>query len=199
MSGPAQPTFEGAGLEDAAGAFAALLRRLRADGVDGPGYEALRRRLIVFYRLHEPGEAEALADVVLDRLARRIHAGTEVASVPLYALGIARMVLRETRARASRRHVAEADPTLVPDNDPAETAAQEAVAAALEACLAEAGAAARALILAYYAADGAARIAIRQRLANEAAITLNALRNRALRLRGMLEECVRRRVSRTDP
>lgn len=186
--------------------FDALLRRLRAD-VDGAepagprgeavAYEALRRRLIQFFRLHVPPEAEDLADTVLDRLARRVHEGTEVASVPSYALGIARMVLHEAHARAARRRLAEDDPALAPpDDDPAEAAALEKTLASLAACLDGAGAAARQLILTYYGDDGAGRIATRQRLAAECGISLNALRNRALRLREALEDCVR---SRTNP
>jgi DNA-directed RNA polymerase specialized sigma24 family protein len=178
-------------------AFGALLQRLSADGGDATSYEALRRRLILFFRLHVPAEAEDLADVVLDRLARRIHEGIDVASVPSYALGIARLVLHEERARAVRRRLAEADPTLAPDEDAADDAAeQESVLAALRGCLDAAGATARQLILTYYGGDGAVRIATRRRLADTCGISLNALRNRALRLRDALEDCVRKRTNR---
>lgn len=180
--------------------FDALLRRLRADGADGIAYEALRARLIRFFRMHVPAEADELADVSLDRLARKIHEGTEVASVPLYTLGIARMVLHETHARGARRRAAEVDPTLQADaeesGDGAET---EAALTALSGCLDAAGVEARTLMLAYYGADGGARIAMRQKLAGERGISLNALRNRALRLRDMLEECVRKRMGWADP
>jgi DNA-directed RNA polymerase specialized sigma24 family protein len=181
------------------GAFAALLARLAADGGDASAYESLRRRLIQFFRLHVPAEADDLADVVLDRLARRIHEGLDVASVPSFALGIARMVLHEARARSVRRHLAEADPTLVPDDAAGDAAEDlEHELAALRACLDAAGTAARELILTYYGGDGAARIATRKRLADACAISLNALRNRALRLRDALEECVRKRTNRRD-
>lgn len=180
--------------------FDALLLRLRAEGAEGLAYEALRRRLIQFYRLHVPAEADDLADIALDRLARKIHEGTDVTSVPLYALGIARMVLHEARARGARRRAAEVDPTLLPDDgDEQEAAANETVFAALSQCLDAAGAQARTLILAYYAADGAERIAVRQRLAAERRISINALRNRALRLRETLEECVRARLGGMRP
>ena len=68
--------------------FDALLRRLGGDGAQGPAYETLRRRLIRFFRVYAPAEADELADVSLDRLARKIHEGTEVLNVPLYALGL---------------------------------------------------------------------------------------------------------------
>ena len=179
--------------------FESLLQRLRSDGAEGVVYEALRRRLIQFHRLHVPAEADDLADITLDRLARKIHEGTEVASVPLYALGIARMVVHEARARAARQRIAEADPTLQPDEDVAhEASANEAVMKALAACLDAAGAAARTLILDYYGADGAERIRARQHLAAAHGVSLNALRNRALRLREALENCVRSRTKREE-
>lgn len=182
------------------GPFAALLARLAADGGSAEAYEALRRRLVQFFRLHVPAEADDLADVVLDRLARRVHEGVDVASVPSYALGIARMVLHEARAKSARRHLAEADPTLVPDEDaPDEASELEHVLVALRACLDAVGATARQLILTYYGGgDGAARISTRKRLADECGISLNALRNRALRLRDALEDCVRKRTSSRD-
>jgi len=195
MSESTRATASAPATEPAVTPFDALLQRLQSEGAEGLAYETLRRRLIQFYRLHLPGEADDLADVVLDRLARKLHEGTEVASVPLYALGIARMVLHEARARGARRRAAEADPTLMPDGeDEQDTAATETVLAALSLCLRAAGSAARTLILAYYGADGAERIAVRQRLAAERRISLNALRNRALRLREMLEDCVRTRL-----
>ena len=185
----------GESVEQAATPFAALLRRLGGDGGEGPAYETLRRRLIRFFRVYAPAEADDLADVSLDRLARKIHEGTEVLNVPLYSLGIARMVLHETRARGVRRRNAEADPTLAPDEGEGQASAElETALAALAACLDGAGAEPRALILEYYGADGAERIATRQRLAGERGISLNALRNRALRLRDALEDCVRMRL-----
>jgi DNA-directed RNA polymerase specialized sigma24 family protein len=179
-------------------AFAALLRRLRGDDDAGLAYEALRRRLIRYFRLHLPAEADELADTSIDRLARRVDEGVEIANVALYALGIARLVLLEARARYARHQVAEADPTLWPAADDAE-AMQERVRdehamSALSACLEAAGATARVLILDYYGADGGERIRQRQGLAHALGISVNALRNRALRLRDALEECVRSRL-----
>jgi DNA-directed RNA polymerase specialized sigma24 family protein len=182
------------------GPLDALLLRLRDDG-GASAYEALRRRLIQFFRLHVPAEADDLADVALDRLARKIADGTEVASVPSYALGIARMLLHEARARAAKRRVAEVDPTLAPesDDDDIEAAvARERMLGALGRCLDAAGPSSRELILRYYGENGAARIATRKSLADAAGISVNALRNRALRLREALEACVRGRLERAD-
>lgn len=179
-------------------AFDALLARLRRDGDAGLGYEALRRRLLRVFRLHAPAEASELADMTLDRLARKLDQGTQIDSVPLYALGIARMVLHEADAKRARWHAIESDPAVVPGLhalDAAESLADDAAAmAALAHCLEAAGSATRALALAYYAADGGERIAVRQRLAAEQGISVNALRNRMLRVRAALEQCVRTRL-----
>lgn len=178
--------------------FDALLARLRRDGDAGFGYEALRQRLLQFFRMHVPAEASELADITLDRLAHKIDQGTEVDSVPLYTLGIARMVLHEANTRRARWRAAESDPVLVPDApgpDAVDATADAAAAmAALAHCLEEAGPSTRALVLAYYGADGGERIAVRQRLAASEGISVNALRNRMLRLRNALERCVRARL-----
>lgn len=179
---------------DAEPPFAALLERLAAEGgAPGARYEKLRRRLIQFFRLHLPAEAEALADAALDRLARRVQEGAAIENVPAYTLGIARLMLHEARARLARSlHAAEleaATKSLAQDED-----GTEAWFAALQACLEQLGTPDRRLILDYYGADGAQRIRARARLARELGISLNALRNRALRLRGLLEDCVLRRL-----
>ncbi len=140
-----------------AAALAALLQRLQRDGEPGAAYEALRRRLLRFFRLHAPAQAEELADIALDRLARRLDEGVEVARVASYVLGIARLVALEARAK-ERRHQHAEDGDDWPAEDEAsvqERAQDERDAAALSACLEEAGAQARELILDYYGADGA--------------------------------------------
>lgn len=181
-----------------AAALAALLQRLQRDGEPGAAYETLRRRLLRFFRLHAPAQAEELADIALDRLARRLDEGVEVARVASYVLGIARLVALEARAK-ERRHQHAEDGDDWPAEDEAsvqERAQDERDAAALSACLEEAGAPARELILDYYGADGGERIRVRQRLASRLGVSLNALRNRALRLRERLEACLRERLRR---
>lgn len=179
-------------------ALAALLQRLQREGEPGAAYEALRRRLLRFFRLRAPAQAEELADVALDRLARRLGEGVEVAQVASYVLGIARLVALEARAKQRRYAYAEdGDDWPADDEASAQDRAQaERDAAALSACLEHAGAQARELILDYYGADGGERIRARQRLANRLGVSLNALRNRALRLRERLEACLRERLRR---
>lgn len=178
--------------------FRHLLDRLAAEG-ESPesGYEQLRRRLIAYFRLHLPAQADELADACLDRLARKIAEGTCVQRPQLYALGIARMVLLEVGTRMAREKRMLDDPTLFAPAGFADSEADtdtDTGVAAVSACLERLPDASRAFILAYYACDGVARIHARQQLATEQGISINALRNRALRLRETLERCVHSRL-----
>jgi len=179
--------------------FQALLTRLRQD-TPSPEiyYEQLRARLVQFLRLHAPTEAESLADEALDRLARRIHEGTAVESVTLFTLGVARMLVREASARLIRSETAARDAQLFQDETD-DSAARETLHAALEQCLSSLGSAGASLILDYYSAGaGAERIEKRRHIAATLGLGLNALRNRALRLRDILERCIQSRLDDRD-
>lgn len=180
-------------------AFAALLRHLDSDqNRAARAYERLRLRLIQFLRLHVPRDAEATADIALDRLARRLT-DTRIDDITGYVLGIARLLVREVQARDARQARVLQDPTLAPEEDPLagveEAADEEEALRALSACMKAEGAEGSRLIVAYYGGgDGTARIRIRRELAHSLGLSLNALRNRALRLRTALERCVRERL-----
>jgi DNA-directed RNA polymerase specialized sigma24 family protein len=180
-----------------ANAFQSLLSRLRQEGGSAEErYESLRGRLIVFFRLYVPAEAEALTDRTLDRVARKLVEGTEIENLLPFTLGVSRMILVECNSQRSRElraqegYAAMIEPPATPPDigqfDEEETRLRERVHA-LRECLAELGDRATYLILTYYDSDGSERISRRQRLAAELGLSLNALRNRALRLRDMLE------------
>jgi DNA-directed RNA polymerase specialized sigma24 family protein len=189
------PANEGRGNEH----LPQLLAKLDPDAERaGLIYEQLRRRLILFFRLKRPHEAEDLADEVLDRVARRLSEGVEMERVEFYSLGVARFVLRErgtATQREERLHldVAYLQQTQLPD--PNEELQAEANVAALRRCLRRLSQVERSMMLTYYGADGAQRIQIRQGMAEKFGISLNALHNRALRLRKQLERCVGTQVS----
>jgi DNA-directed RNA polymerase specialized sigma24 family protein len=191
MSPPADPTAS----RSALAAFDALLLRLAADDeAPAEAYEHLRQRLIALFRLHVASEAEALADDTLDRVGRRLCEGIVVEHVPAYVHGVARLVLLEATGRPSMRRAAVEALEQLPAPEPEPTEDDEPARVALRACLAQLGATSSRLILAYYGDDGAGRIAARQKLAVQLGLKLNALRNRALRLRSALETCVRTRL-----
>jgi DNA-directed RNA polymerase specialized sigma24 family protein len=172
----------------------ALLERL-ARGSDGASaYEQLRLRLVTFFRLRFPVEAEALADEAIDRLARRVEDGTQIEHPASYALGIARFLVMEAGARQKREIQAAQEALLELELQAPETESDPALPA-LRACLDALDGDSARLILEYYSADtGESRIERRQRLAESFGLTPNALRNRALRTRLALEKCVRARL-----
>jgi DNA-directed RNA polymerase specialized sigma24 family protein len=172
----------------------ALLARLAADSDAASAYEQLRLRLVTFFRLRFPVEAEALADEAIDRLARRLEDGTQVENPAGYALGIARFLVLETVAR-HRKEGHAAREALIELELQGTDADSDPALPALRACLAAMEGESARLIIEYYAADGGgSRIERRLRLAESMGLTLNALRNRALRARLALEKCVTARL-----
>ncbi len=171
-----------------------LLSRLAADQDAAPAYEQLRLRLVTFFRRRFPVEAEAFADEAIDRLARRLNDGTPVDNLAAYALGIARFIALEGEARRRKEHHAAREAQRELEWQMPDSAADPALPA-LRACLDSLEPESARLILEYYALDGgASRIERRQLLAERAGLTLNALRNRALRTRMALEKCVKARL-----
>jgi DNA-directed RNA polymerase specialized sigma24 family protein len=172
-----------------------LLQKLRTkDRASESAYEDLRRRLIVFFQLHVPAEAEALADATFDRLTHKLEEGIAIRDARQYALGIARMLLLEARARLGREKQASDDPTFAPDYDEERSQRKELVFAALTDCLQQLPPSSRRLVLAYYDEAGVGHIQARRKLALDYGISLNALKNRILRLRQTLEGCVSDRL-----
>lgn len=171
-----------------AAAFEALLARLAPDrAAAADQYEALRARLIRYFRWHRAASPEDQADDTLTRTARKLAHGEPIESVERYATGVAKLILRESVTRAWRQdHALRQMPApQVPDlPDPA-------ALRCLNHCLAQLNTAQRSLIMAYYSAAPGSNIQTRKRLAADLGLESNALRNRALRLRERLEACVR--------
>jgi DNA-directed RNA polymerase specialized sigma24 family protein len=170
--------------------LARLLERL-GDSPDRAGdqYNAIRSRLVRLFRWQALPDAEALADDVLGRVARRLHEGEQIPNVFGYASGVARLVALEARQRGEReRRTLEEYARRVEDSRA--PAADPHALDCLERCLAGLSAERRDLLLAYYTGDRDARIRQRSRLAERLGIGPVALRNRMLRLRHRLEGCL---------
>lgn len=163
-------------------AWDALLARLESP----ERYETLRARLIRFFQWERFADSEELADEVLNRVARKLAEGEQIVNLEAYVSGVARLVLREAANRDRRRERAlERRPE--PDPFQEDPAAQDC----LERQLAKLPPADRTLILRYYSGERSGRIENRKQLAAQLGLNLNALRNRALRLRTRLESLVR--------
>ncbi len=169
--------------------LAALLARLDSnEEVAALQYEELRHRLIRYFRWERSAGPEDLADEVLNRVARKLEAGEVVEGVQRYAAGVARVLMRESLTRVKRQDLA-LKKMVQPDREPV---VDPDALACLEACLGKLGQEQARLILRYYAGSGSAHIAVRREIAEELGLEINALRNRALRIRERLEDCVRR-------
>ena len=151
----------------------------------GQKYEDLRRRLIDLFAWEGCGLPDQLADEALNRLARKLTEGVAIPHLDRYAFGIARFLIQEdSRARRSRQAALREFPISTP------AARSENMVSALEECLAGLPGANRRLIERYYAED-------RTALAGEFGISVNALRNRAMRIREELFQCVSRKCDDT--
>jgi DNA-directed RNA polymerase specialized sigma24 family protein len=173
-------------------AWHALLTRLGKDADSaGTEYEVLRRRLIKYFEWRGCGDSEDQADLVLTRVARKLELGEIVLNIPSYALGVARFVLREHFAAPAAAPL-DVAVLVATSGDHGDLEEPDGRHNCLDRCLEKLSDESRALVLRYYEGEGGSKIAIRQAMARELAITDVALRLRAFRARETLEECMHR-------
>lgn len=161
-----------------------LLQALDPDrDAAGRHYERLRARLLRFFDLRGSWSADENADETLNRIARKLAAGEAIRDVPSFAIGVARMVLRES-ARADLGRV----PIAI--DVAAETIVPAPRADCMDRCLDQLREHERQLILDYYIGEKRVKIERRRELSRRLAVPLNGLRIRAFRIRQQLERCV---------
>jgi DNA-directed RNA polymerase specialized sigma24 family protein len=159
----------------------------------GAHYRQLHQRLVKFFEWECSPQPEANADVVIDRIIRRIGEGERIGNLPAYAHGVAKLVVREVRKTAQRDdtfrtellHLIQQERLDESENDELELQRN-----CFDHCLQTMTTANRELILAYYAGDGRTKIEGRRDLATALGTDLNALRVRAHRIRAQLEHCI---------
>ena len=171
-------------------AFDRLLEAFSEDTAEaGEKYLRLERNLIRFFEVRGIDSPEDAADEVIDRLARKLESGERFENVATYALGIARLVALEIYKRP--KVAGETDlPELAVAPDEDETDERVRKLECLDECLAELTPEKREIIVGYYEGEKRSKIENRARLASRLNIPANALRNRAVRLRGSLESCI---------
>ena len=158
-------------------------------------YCKLHERISRFFESNSIDDPESLADEAIDRLGRRAtEPGTKenIRNLSVFALGIARLLLleefrRQKRQADTNRSWAEQRSKPSPD--------AEAMDEALQRCLKRLQPDRRRLIERYYTFGDRKKAEIHQSLAKEIGVTVDALRNRAMRAREDLEECMRRFLS----
>jgi hypothetical protein len=163
----------------------------------GAAYESLRQRLIRFFRWNHCLFPEELADIALDRLADKLSRGAEPILFPArFVAGIARMLLLEQRAKQTREKRMLLWLSWFHEHRGQSDEEDKLYDDALSHCLDCLTGDSRQLLERYYSGDGSDRIRNRQALAAQLGIAINALRNRALRLRDSLENCTARYLAR---
>ena len=170
----------------------ALLAALGSDSDQvGARYVNLREKLEDFFLWNRSDRPQEDADEAMDRLAKRIAEGEPVVNVASYAQKIARLVLLESNAR-SRREATLTQFSVIPALDRSQEDREDKTLDCLEPCLKKLPPESRALIVEYYSGRGVALIEARRQMARRLAVSINTLRNRALRVRRELEECITR-------
>jgi DNA-directed RNA polymerase specialized sigma24 family protein len=154
-------------------------------------YEQQRIRLIRHFARESCPAPEELADECFNRAGRKLAAGEIVPDVARLLSGIARMLVLEDRRSPQRRIIplTEAVEIQLRPARPPEPGREQALRC-MDRCLSTIPSAHRDFLYRYYVGDAGERIRNRQRMAAELGLTLNALRNRALRARERLERCV---------
>jgi DNA-directed RNA polymerase specialized sigma24 family protein len=176
-----------------------LLLRLDSDPATAwEKYRGLRSRLMKFFEWNQCAfPPEELADEVLDRVARKPQE-EEIRDVTEFVIGVARNLRLEAYRKSQREtHIEDrpggqeslADPRDHEQEIVADLDHQNSLAC-LRECLGNLRSEDHTLALAYYSAQDEKQKVHRQKLASAAGITMIALRVRANRLRGKLEQCV---------
>jgi DNA-directed RNA polymerase specialized sigma24 family protein len=177
-------------------AFDGLLDSLGPDREDAARrYLEIRRNLVRLFEWRGCPTPEEYADETLNRCARKIGDGREIRDVGTYAIGVARMLVREMgreRIREPRPLEDAPEPRTMPADPADET---ESRVGCLRRCLARVTPESRELILNYYQGDKGEKIRNRKSLGQLFGLPANTLRMRALRVREKLQMCVERCVT----
>ena len=171
-------------------AFDALLTALGPDRDRAADrYLEIRRNLVRLFEWRACPAPDEYADETLNRCARKIGEGEEIRDVATYAIGVARMLLREmSRDRAKDIRPLEDAPE--PSTQPHEIDDEsERRMHCVRTCLGQLTPENRELILHYYHGEKGDKIQNRKGLTRIFGLGASGLRMRALRLRQSLQLC----------
>lgn len=153
-------------------------------------YEALRSKLIRFFEWRGIALAEARADEVLNRVARRIDEGQQVDNVVAYAYRVAYLVFLEALKEPELIDLDQETIQPLTNEQTFEDAEHERRQRCFDRCLEGLTVGNGKTILSYYQEERGAKIERRRNLADQLKISLDALRIRVHRIRKGLEECI---------
>ncbi|HEY7785662.1 MAG TPA: hypothetical protein VIB00_13100 [Pyrinomonadaceae bacterium] len=181
-------------------AFDLLLDHLDSDReTAGSKYETMRLMLMKLFENRNITGSTDHADEVINRLTRKLMAGAEIQSLTAYALGIARLYIKEVFRGNNQVALEDAEWSKRPAVDQPSVDEDESLhERCLTQCLDTLKHDDRELILRYYEEDKQAKIDHRKVLAKKLGMTTVTLRTRACRIRMRLEECTSRCLGRTS-
>ena len=171
-------------------AFDALLTALGPDRDEAADrYLEIRRNLVRLFEWRACPAPDEYADETLNRCARKIGEGEEIRDIATYAIGVARMLVREmsrNRTKDTRPLEDAPEPRTMPNeiNDESERRLD-----CVRKCLGKLTPENRDLILHYYHGEKGDKIQNRKGLTQLFGIGASGLRMRALRLRQSLQLC----------
>lgn len=160
----------------------------------GRAYQELRAKLIIFFECNRCTEAEELADIALNRVARKLCDGENIHKPMLYALSVARFVLNEYWRRPEKSDVS-LDETILEfennysayvENARAQHEAEMRREECMRRCFMQLPAQQRNLLIDYYCCEKGSLVDHRREMAERLRISPNALSIQVHRLRGKL-------------
>lgn len=163
----------------------------------GEKYEEIRFKLTKYFEWEGCPFVDEHADETINRVARAIQQGKEIRDLRAYFFGVARLIHFESLRDLEKQRRVAAELFTAPAARREGDGSDEALDC-LERCLASLPSEGRDLIMKYYQGDQIAKIRNRRNLAQALGLESNALRNRALRLRSKLENCVMKCMKQRD-
>ncbi len=159
----------------------------------GDAYQKLRESLRRYFEFKGDCAPETAADATLDRIARKISEGIEIADITKYGFAAARLIylerlrLEQKQTNAARQFYAASDARAGDEENDGFAPMRE--------CFGELPEADRKMLQNYFADLPSAELsARRQFLIDEQQMTLNQMRLRIFRLRKRLQNCVRAKL-----
>jgi RNA polymerase sigma factor (sigma-70 family) len=156
----------------------------------GEKYLLLCKNLLRYFEVRGIFNSQSATDEVINRLARKLESGEQLENVNTYALGIARLLTLEIRKSPEQKTSNELPEIITSPVE--EKSENEQKLVCLDKCLGEITAEKKEIIIGYYQGERREKIENRQKMAEKLGLPQNALRSRAVRLRGKLESCIRK-------
>lgn len=180
--------------------LASLLAALHPDeDLAAAHYQRIHGRLVLFFMRHRSTLPEDLADKVLNRVARKLAEGLKLESIDAYALGVARLVVQEERARTLQEQqcffeLERNGSNLELTHNECENQLQ-----VMEKQLTALPVAARSALIRYHEGRGIQRIHERRKLAQDLGISIGTLRKRIFDMQAHLRFKLKNDEHKTDP